>query len=119
MTKRKDHEGPIHRAILHYLEAQFPRAVIHHSPNEVSLRGKDVARAIAKAKSLGMKPGFPDLIMIHAGHTVALEVKAPAGRLQQSQKNIGEALQLNGVLWAVVRSVDDVRDNFKRWGVLS
>lgn len=117
MSKRKDHEGPIHKAILHYLELQFPRAVVHHSPNEVSLRGKDVARAIAKAKSLGMKPGFPDLIMVCGGRTIALEVKAPDGRLQDRQKNIGEALEMNGALWAVVRSVDDVRDKFKRWGV--
>lgn len=119
MTRRIDREGPIHRAILGYLRAQFPSAVIHHSPNEVSLRGKDVARAIAKAKGLGMAVGFPDLLMIHDGHTVAFEVKAEKGRATDAQSNIGELMIANGAMWAVVRSVDDVKARLKAWEVLA
>lgn len=117
MVKRIDREGPVHRAILSYLRLQLPGAVIHHSPNEVSLRGREVARAIAKAKSLGMAVGFPDLLIIYQGKTLAFEVKAPSGRPTEAQSNIGEMLIANGAMWAVVRSVDDVQRYLKLWEV--
>lgn len=119
MTKRVDREGPIHKAILQYLRTQFPRAVIHHSPNEVSLRGRDVARAIAKAKGLGMAVGFPDLLMIHQGRTIAFEVKAEKGKATDAQSNIGEMMIANGAMWAVVRSVDEVKERLKAWEVFA
>ncbi len=116
--KRIDREGPVHKSILHFLRLQLPGAVIHHSPNEVSLRGREVARTIAKAKTLGMAVGFPDLLVIWRGHTLAFEVKAPSGRPTEAQSNIGDMLIANGAMWAVVRSVEDVQHHLKAWGVM-
>ena len=40
---RVDRERPIHLAVLHYLRLKFPGCVIHHSPNELALKGREVA----------------------------------------------------------------------------
>lgn len=112
---RVDREGPIHRAILTYLRTQYPDALIHHSPNETDLRGKDVARAIAKQKGLGMAVGFPDLLMVWRGYMWGFEVKAEGNYASTKQKDVGVLLENNGAKWAVVRSIDDVRECIAEW----
>ncbi len=44
---RRDIEGPIHKEILAHLKARLPGAVIHHSPNELAMRGEGAARILA------------------------------------------------------------------------
>jgi hypothetical protein len=112
---RRNLEGPIHAAILAYLRRQYPKAVIHHSPNETDVRGPTIARAIAKQKMLGMLTGFPDLMMLHEGRFYAFEVKAEGGRVSEAQKAVGEAIIASGGHWAVVRSIDDVREKMEEW----
>lgn len=108
MGKNTDREGPIHLAILNYLRMKYPRALVHHSPNANTMRGKDVARLIAKNKHMGMLPGFPDLIMLHHGTFYAFEVKAPGNKPQDNQLEVGAAIEANGGCFAIVRSIDDV-----------
>ena len=112
---RRNLEGPIHAAILAYLRRQYPRAVIHHSPNETDVRGPTIARAIAKQKMMGMLVGFPDLMMLHEGRFYAFEVKAEGGRVSDAQKAVGEAIIASGGHWAVVRSIDDVKEKMEQW----
>lgn len=110
-------ELPIHRAILHYLQLRFPNAVIHHSSQNIGVEGKAVARAVALAKSMGMQIGFPDLIVIYGGHIMGFEVKAEGGITSEAQRAVGALFMLNGGCWAVVRSIDDVVQYLKEWGV--
>lgn len=117
-AKPRDIEGPIHRSILDYLRLTLPKAVIHHSANEIGLSGKAIERVIAKAKWNGMLVGFPDIIVITAGSpAIGFEVKAPGGYPSDAQKAVGAALQAAGAHWAVVRSTDDVRECLREWGV--
>jgi hypothetical protein len=113
---RRNLEGPIHSAILTYLRGQYPQAVIHHSPNETDVRGPTIARAIAKQKMMGMLVGFPDLLMLHQGRLYTFEVKAEGGRTSEAQKVVGEAIAASGGFWAVVRSIDDVKEKMEQWG---
>lgn len=106
---RVDREGPIHRQVLGYLRAAYPGAVVHHSANEVPLRGRDVGRAIAKAKANGMVVGYPDLVMHWRGRTYAFEVKAPGNRPTDAQEAVHAALEAQGTAVAVVRSIEDVQ----------
>lgn len=106
---RIDHEGPVHQAVLTYLRLQLPGALIHHSPNEVDVSGKDIARAISKAKFRGMVVGFPDIIVLWRGVFMGFEVKAKGGKISDAQEAVGAMIQSQGGHWAVVRSVDDVR----------
>lgn len=110
-----DRERPIHLAILKYLRLQYPDALIHHSANEVDLRSKDVARAIAKSKHMGMVPGFPDLLVIWRAYVWGFEVKAEGNYATKSQKDVGTLMENNGAKWAVVRSVDDVKECIAEW----
>jgi len=114
--KRRDVEGPIHRSVIAYLRAMLPGAVIHHSPNEVGVKGRDIARAIAKAKHNGMLVGFPDIIVIWRGHVWTFEVKAPGNYPTAEQTEVGEMIRAQGVKWAVVRSIDDVALYVAAWG---
>lgn len=116
--KRIDREGPTHRAILKHLRERFPDAIIAHVANEVPLKGKDVARAIGKAKQNGMVPGFPDLACCLAdGTAVFFEVKAEAGSTSDAQKVVLARLQALGHRAAVVRSVKDVSEALTAWGL--
>jgi hypothetical protein len=112
---RRNLEGPIHAAILAYLRRQYNGAVIHHSPNQTDVSGKLIARTIAKQKMMGMVVGFPDLMMLHEGRFYAFEIKAEGGYASPAQKAVGEAIIASGGHWAVVRSIDDVREKMETW----
>jgi len=115
-----DHEGPIHRSILHYLRLRFPRALIFHPANELALRGDPKFKAIAqnKAKALGMLPGAPDICMLHDGLFYGFEVKAAKGRASEHQTLVGLAIRENGGRWALVRSIADVQAALEKEGDL-
>ena len=120
--RRRDLEGPIHKAILQYLRLQYPQAVIHHSSNELNLKGDRTSKAIAqnKAKALGMMTGWPDLQMLWNGHLYCFEVKSPNGRLSDAQAQVGAEIQAAGGSFYVVRSVEDVKAAMKsRHGVVN
>lgn len=101
------------KAILAWLRLKLPNAVIHHSPNELGLSGKHAARQVAKHKLLGMLVGFPDLLVIHGGRIVGLEVKSPKGRQTDAQKAVQSQFIENGAEYEVVRSADDVARIFE------
>ena len=108
---RRDIEGPIHRAILAHLRDIFPGALVVHAANEIGLKGKDVARQIAKAKFNGMVPGFPDLAcFLPEGEAVFFEVKAEGNTTSPAQKSVLAQLEALGFRAAVVRSVQDVNE---------
>lgn len=114
-------ELPVHRSVLAYLRHVLPHAVHHHSPQNLSLGNnadRGIARAVALAKSMGMLVGWPDLVTVYEGRLLCWEVKAEGGYPSDAQKATGAALQAAGARWAVVRSIDDVRECLTQWGVL-
>ncbi|MCP4206095.1 MAG: hypothetical protein GY767_03475 [Shimia sp.] len=115
--KRRDIEGPIHEAILAHLRARFPQfaGTIHHSPNEVDMKGPQAQRMVVKAKRLGMQPGWPDIHMLWHGNFWAFEVKAPTGRVSEAQREAGAAIIAAGGKWAVVRGTSDVDRCVEDW----
>lgn len=114
---RADRERPVHLACLHYLQVALPGAVIHHSANELELGGDAKAKAIAqaKAKALGMRPGWPDIEVLWHGQFWTFEVKADDNGPTKEQRECGADIVAQGGRWAVVRSVDDVRACLDEW----
>jgi hypothetical protein len=110
-----DREGPIHRACLQYLRLRLPGAIIHHSPNSLSLKGSEIARQIAKAKFNGMVVGFPDLLVCFNERTLFVEVKAGSNGLTPEQKQFRDAAKENGMHFVVVRSVDELAAAVEEW----
>ena len=111
-------EAAIHRSIVAWLRAVMPHAIIHHSPNEVRRGGKagHVNRAMNAA--LGVVPGFPDILVLTYTGPLFFEIKAEGGRMSDAQKVFRDHLAALGYKrWAVVRSIEDVREYLDRWDV--
>lgn len=60
-------------------------------------------------KGMGLKPGVPDLLLVHDGRAYWAELKAPKGVVSDAQKATHEALQRAKCPVAVVRSLDEFR----------
>jgi hypothetical protein len=58
-------------------------------------------------KSLGVVPGAPDLLLWHEGRSYALELKAQAGRVSESQADMLGRLNRAGVSTAVCHGIDN------------
>jgi len=120
-VKRASPERAIHLAVLVYLRRVLPAAITHHSAQGLDVSGvgpgNAIARAVAKAKCMGMVTGFPDLILLHRGRAYGLEIKAEGGRMSPAQKAVQADFAAAGVPYAVVRSVDDARDALADWGI--
>lgn len=107
-----------HLAILAYLRtALLGNPVIHHSPNELGIKGKEAARQVAKHKHLGMEPGFPDLVAFTFHGPLFFEVKAAANKPTAPQEACHADLRRMNYRVAVVRSIDDVRAALAAWGI--
>jgi hypothetical protein len=119
--KRGDVEGPIHKAILDYLILVLPIGTpIHHSPNEMNLAGDPRSKAIAqaRAKAMGMRPGWPDFEFILGGAFYAIEVKSRDGKQTREQAQVEADIRAAGGRYGVVRSVDGARKLLQSWGVV-
>lgn len=112
-------EALIHRAIVQYLRAVLPSAVVHHAANEVRRAGRAGHVNRAMNAGMGVVPGYPDLVVHLPANlgTVFLEIKAEGGRTSPAQKALHEQLETLGYRVAVVRSVEDVRETLAGWGV--
>lgn len=99
--KRQNPEAVIQRAIIDRL--RWLGCLVVHVPNE----GKRSARGGRFAKGIGMRPGFPDLLVYRAGRHALLEVKAPTGRLSPAQTETHGELHRQGIAVHVVRSQDE------------
>ena len=117
--KRIDREGPIHLAILHFLQVALPKAIIHHSPNAIGLSGKIIARLIARNAKMGTRKGWPDLTVVLPANigTVYFEVKEPGNGPDADQAELHEELRALGHRVAVVTSIDDVAQALFDWGI--
>ena len=109
----KHPEMHIHNSIVDWLRLKLPKALVHHSPNEFGMSGREVARQVAKHKRMGMFVGFPDLVVLDKGRLVGLEVKAGKNRQSAAQKDAEKAFQENLAEYHVVRSIDDVARIFE------
>jgi hypothetical protein len=81
---------------------------LHHSPNG----GRRDAFTGAQMKALGVKPGFPDLILpARAGESVGIviEMKSDTGRASDAQKEWIEHFQAQGWEFRLARSAQEAR----------
>ncbi|UWQ90424.1 VRR-NUC domain-containing protein [Rhodobacteraceae bacterium M382] len=108
MTRRKTPEADAQRAIVQALRFVLPRgAIVHHSVNEVTSGDRRGKTRQAILVGMGVHPGFADLIVLSEGRVLFLEVKSKTGHLSPAQMVFRDAVQAQGLAWALVRSVDD------------
>ena len=58
--------------------------------------------------------GLPDIVAIKDGIYIGIEVKAPKGTQQKSQKAIQAEIERAGGKYILTRSLDDVRQVFEK-----
>jgi len=107
--KRHD-EDRLQESCVRWFNLRWPRyrLLLHHSPNE-GLLPKGAA-AGAKRKAMGVRAGFPDLVLMlpGGGHPyLAVELKTDKGRQSFAQKSMQADMEAVGALYVVVRSVDE------------
>lgn len=88
-------EGQIKKAIQDYLRA----IGVFHWINQA---GKVPGRTLAKK-------GVADLLGIYKGKLLAIEVKAPTGKVSDEQMEFIYSVRTHGGIAFVARSVDDVK----------
>jgi len=108
-------------------EQQLQRAVLQHlelrsAPNvywfHVGNGGWRSPIEAAVFKSLGVKPGVPDLILIRDGQTHGLELKADKGRLTPVQATAHVLMRAAGAEAEVAIGIDAALSQLKNWGML-
>lgn len=113
---RSNPERAIQRALIAELAVLLPLgAVVLHVPNEDA--GKSMLYGLSKIRD-GILPGCPDLLIVHQGLAYWLEVKAPAGSLNDNQVKAHPRLRGAGTPVEVIYSVEDGLEACRAWGLV-
>lgn len=114
-TRARPTEETIHRAVVDVLErAATPGIAWTHMP-----AGEARAKGVAgKLKGMGVKAGWPDLLIVKGGRLYGLELKAESGRVSPAQVAACAALRAAGAEIAVAYGLDAALDQLARWGAV-
>ena len=109
-------ENAVQRAVFRHIKARgVPGLFAFHPKNGGShQRGK---RAPINS-GLGVVSGVPDIILIHAGKTYAIELKTERGKLSDGQNAVLGRLLAAGADVSVARGLDEAIAVLERWGLL-
>jgi len=101
-TSRKGKSNPessLTNGIIRLLNVSLPNAVFD--------RANAGAIVVGQKFYKGMQAGTADIIGCYKGRFIAIEVKLPKGRVQESQKQYCERITKAGGLYYIVRSFDE------------
>jgi hypothetical protein len=113
MTARRRPELLLHKAVAAYLHAVLP---LRSFWTTFPAGGGGAIRG-ATLKAQGLRPGVPDVCIIHDGRAYWLELKAPKGKTSPQQDTTIALLEHAGSPTAICRSIDDVRDALALWQI--
>lgn len=113
-TVRRHDEDDLQELVVKFLNLALPRDVIFFHPANGGFRLKKEA---ARLKRMGQLVGVADLVFVHQGRTLFLEMKTADGVMAQPQREFQRRCKELGIPYAVARSLDDVERVLRRWGV--
>lgn len=109
-------EDNIQIACVRWFSLQYPDLAIllHHSPNG----GKRNVREAARFKTMGVRAGFPDLVLLYPssgfhGLLIELKTQSKGSRQTPNQKAYQEAATKQGYKYVICRSFDDFHREVK------
>jgi hypothetical protein len=115
VTRRRQPEAQWHRSLVEHLHWCAKADVwFCHLANG----GARTAVEGAIFKSLGVRPGAPDLLIVRAGQALFIECKAPGRKLSPAQVECHEALRRAGAQIEVADNIDAALMFLGRLGVL-
>ncbi len=117
--RRKQPEQTFQCQVKEYLDLALPTPDAWYTAIPAGGGGK-VRGAILKG--MGYRAGTPDMLVIYKPGAwitgvIWLELKSVSGKLSKAQKLCRDDLIAAGCKWALVRSLDDVENALKRFGV--
>jgi hypothetical protein len=116
MSRRRNRpEDAIQRAVFEHIAMRGSPDVFAFHPANGGRRSRIEAAIL---KGLGVRAGVPDVIAIKAGCAFALELKAPGGRITETQHGAHTALRAAGAAVVTTYGLDDALDQLERWGLL-
>ena len=109
-------ERTLQRAVAQLLERVLPEGAAWTAINPLPPKGAVYGM---QAKRLGLAAGIPDILIVHGGVSLWIELKAPGGSLSDTQKEMhrrlveahrypNEAYTRSGTV-VVCKSLDEVR----------
>ena len=112
---RRHEEDDLQIAVMRMVVAEARRDVLVFHPANGGARSKAQA---ARFKAMGVVAGIPDLVVIIDGRVHGVELKAKKGRASDAQKAMEPRWKAAGGVYAIARSVDEVRALLASWGAL-
>lgn len=104
-------EAKIHKALVQYLRAKYPKLLFWHTP----MSGRRSHAWINMLKGFGMVPGVADLLFLHNGSFYSLEIKVATGRMNENQLRWAEYVNENGGYAAVGCGLDRCIKIIETW----
>lgn len=105
-------EQILQQQVVRFLDMAYPAVLAFHCPNG----GARSAVEGAILKSMGVRPGVPDLcLLLPCGRTAWIELKAGKGKLTAAQEAFRDKAQALDHFWAEARSPNEVADILERW----
>lgn len=114
MTRRANPEDDLHMATAQFLDLALPEDACWTTVEHGGKRGK---REAGRLKAKGVKPGWPDILIIWRGRAFTIELKAPNGRLSESQKIRQPMIRQAGAPVAICRRIEEVEGTLHGWGL--
>jgi hypothetical protein len=122
-----DQEFIIHAGIVEHLQRFRKEGVVFFHPSSGEERTKRVHPKTGKVycpggtrlQRMGLRKGVPDLVILHSGRIMGLEVKRPGAMLSREQKEFRTEWERASGVYAVVRSVEEGKALLATWGVLA
>jgi hypothetical protein len=105
--RRRRPEQALHRACAQFLDIALPDDVLWFHYPAGGFRKPVEAKIL---RSLGTRAGIPDLLIVHRGRLIAIELKGPGGRLTPAQKAMHQRLTLAGAVVTTAKSLEELQD---------
>jgi hypothetical protein len=123
MTRRRNDEAALQRAVISHLEARaHPRVTWWHTPSSSTLGGRRTQTGVPfeaiRLKRLGFKPGIPDLSFVHNGRYFGLELKTKKGRPTAAQMEFASNINASGGAATIAYDLDTALRTLETWGLL-
>jgi len=97
-------ERALHTAVAKYLDAALPAAAYWFPVPNASIR--NIAQAANMKRAGELKPGVPDIFIIHSGRAIGVELKVGKAKPTTNQVTAHASITLAGGIVATVNSLD-------------